>query len=100
MYKEYVHESYQNLLLAADGELPIRRAAQVREHLASCWECRTRMAEIETTITDFVRASRQVLDSKLPPIAGPRALLRAQLAQLAPTSRSNARMQEGEYCHR
>ncbi len=41
------------------------------------------MAEIEATIADFARAHRQNLDTQLPPIAGPRALLRAQLAQLA-----------------
>ena len=40
-----------------------------------------RMAEIEDTIADFARAHRQTLDPQLPPIAGPRALLRAQLAE-------------------
>jgi hypothetical protein len=41
------------------------------------------MAEIEATIADFARAHRQTLDPQLPPIAGPRALLRVQLAELA-----------------
>ena len=77
------HLSDQELLLAADGELATRRAAQVRAHLAACWDCRARMAEIEGTIADFARAHRQNLDPQLPPIDGPRALLRAQLAQLA-----------------
>ena len=71
------------MLLAADGELSTRRAAQVHSHLADCWACRARMAEIEETIADFARAHRQTLDPQLPPIAGPRALLRAQLAELA-----------------
>jgi hypothetical protein len=38
---------------------------------------------IEGTIADFARAQRQSLDPQLPPIAGSRALLRAQLAELA-----------------
>jgi hypothetical protein len=80
--KEF-HVADEELLLAADGELPAHRAAQVRAHLAACWHCRARMAEIEGTIADFARTYRQTLDSKLPPIDGPRALLRAQLAQLA-----------------
>ena len=81
-----LHLSDQELLLAADGELPTRRAAQVHAHLAACWDCRARMAEIEGTIADFARAHRQTLDPQLPPIDGPRALLRAQLAELASKS--------------
>ncbi len=83
MLNENLHISDQELLLAADAELPDRRAAQVHAHLAACWDCRARMAEIEGTIADFARAHRQTLDSQLPSIAGPRALLRAQLTELA-----------------
>lgn len=82
MLNEDAHLSDQELLLAADGELPTGRAEQVHSHLAACWDCRARMAEIEATITDFARAHRQSLDPQLPSIAGPRALLRAQLAEL------------------
>ena len=77
-----MHLSDQEMLLAADGELSTRRAAQVHLHLMECWACRGRMVEIERTIADFARAHRQTLDPQLPPIAGPRALLRAQLAEL------------------
>jgi hypothetical protein len=77
------HLSNQELLLAADGELSAGRAAEIHEHLSACWDCRARMAEIEGTITNFARAHRQTLDPQLPPIDGPRALLRAQLAELA-----------------
>src|SRR5271157_2001716 len=83
MRNEDLHLPDQELLLAADGELSARRAAQVHAHLAACWTCRARMAEIEGTIADFAKAHRQTLDPQLPPIAGPRALLRAQLAELA-----------------
>jgi hypothetical protein len=90
MLGENLHLSDQELLGAADGELPARRAAEIHAHLAACWDCRARMAEIEGTIADFARAHRQTLDPKLPPIAGPRALLRAQLAELASTPRVSA----------
>jgi anti-sigma factor RsiW len=83
LHQEDVHPSGQELLGAADGELSAARSAQVHAHLAACWDCRARMAEIEGTIADFARAHRQTLDPQLPPIAGPRALLRAQLAELA-----------------
>jgi anti-sigma factor RsiW len=83
------HLSDQEMLQAADGELSTRRADQVHAHLAECWACRARMAEIEETIADFARAHRQTLDSQLPPIAGPRALLKAQLAELASKPEAN-----------
>ena len=83
MRNENLHPSDQELLLSADGELPRRRAAWVRTHLAACWDCRARMAEIEGTIADFVRAHHQSVDPKLPPVAGSRALLKAQLAESA-----------------
>jgi hypothetical protein len=80
------HISDQELLMAADGELQARRAAQVRSHLAACWDCRARMAEIEATIGEFSRAYHQTFDAQLPSIAGPRAQLRAQLSALAAKS--------------
>ena len=89
------HLSDQEMLLAADGELSTRQAAQVHSHLAECWACRARMAEIEETIADFARAHRQTLDPQLPPIAGPRALLRAQLAELV--SKREAILRAGGY---
>jgi Putative zinc-finger len=90
MLRENLHVPDQELLLAADGELSSRRTAQVRAHLAACWDCRARMAEIEGTITDFARAHRQTLDPQLPPSAGPRALLKAQLAELAAQPKANS----------
>jgi hypothetical protein len=90
MLSEDLHLSDQEMLLAADGELSTRRAAQVHAHLAECWACRARMAEIEGTIADFARSHRQTLDPQLPPIAGPRALLRAGLAELASKHEANS----------
>jgi putative zinc finger protein len=82
-----IHLSDQELLLSADGELSRRRAAEVRAHLATCWDCRARMAEIEGTIVDFARAYRYVRNPKLPSVDGPRALLKAQLTELAAKSK-------------
>jgi len=86
MPSENFHLSDEQLLLAADGELDAGRAAQARAHLARCWHCRARMAETEGAIADFARAYRQTLDCQLPPIDGPRALLKAQLSELAAAS--------------
>ena len=91
MLNENLHPSDQDLLQLADGELPARRATRIREHLAACWNCRTRMAEIEGTIGEFMRMHRQTLDPQLPPMAGPRALLKARLAELAQGAHSDRR---------
>ncbi len=90
MLSDGFHISDQELLLAADGELHARRAAQVRAHLASCWDCRARMAEIEGTIADFTRAYRETLDTKLPPVEASRALLRMQISKLAAKSHAGS----------
>jgi hypothetical protein len=113
MRGEVRHPSNEELLQTADGELQSRRAEQVRVHVAACWDCRARMAEIESTITDFARAYRQSdvespsqsgsdapahpsselplrlpshLPSHPPSIDGPRALLKARLAEVASQS--------------
>jgi hypothetical protein len=90
MRSEGLHVSDLELLLAADGELPSRRAAEVRSHLAACWDCRARMAEIEGAIVDFARSHRQTLDPMLPAVDGPRARLRAELAALTAESNANS----------
>jgi hypothetical protein len=75
------HLSDRDLVRAADGELPERRLNEVRSHLASCWACRTRIGEIDEAIAAFI-GIQQEADSQLPPVEGPRALLRARLAEL------------------
>jgi hypothetical protein len=77
------HLSDQTLVLAVDGELPPAQAAQVAAHLSACWACRARKQGIEEAIVDFVRLHRGNLDPLLPPSAGPRAVLKAQLAEMA-----------------
>jgi hypothetical protein len=83
MPSENVHLTDQELLLAVDDELSVRRSAQVRAHLDHCDDCRERIIRIEEKKADFVRIHRLTLDAKLPPIAGSRAQLRAELSELA-----------------
>jgi hypothetical protein len=80
------HLSDEDLLLAADGELPLPRMKVVNEHLAACWDCRTRRARFEATIADLVETRHAILDPQLPPVAGRRALLKARLSELAAAS--------------
>lgn len=87
--KRELHITDEELLRGLDGELSNRESCRVQEHLAACWACRGRGAELERAIEDFVAAYRDDIDKPLPPIEGPRALLRArlnQLQQLEPTT--------------
>ena len=81
MFRENFHLSDRDLLLWADGELPRRRTAAIQRHLNACWTCRARIAEQEDAIVDFVQLYRHELDAHLPPAEGPRALLKARLAE-------------------
>jgi hypothetical protein len=83
MLSQESHLSDQELVLALDGELPPARAEQAAAHVLECWPCRARKQEIEHAIADFVRLHRGNLDPLLPPPAGPRALLKARLAEMA-----------------
>jgi Putative zinc-finger len=77
------HLSEEVLVLAADGELNPRQDAQVRAHLAACWECRTRLRDLEGAIADFVHLHSTKFDARVPPARASRALLKAQLAEIA-----------------
>jgi hypothetical protein len=68
------HLSDEELLLAAEGELP------GRGHLAACAACRARREKLEWALAEFAAAQRE---APLPPGAGSRALLKAQLAHRA-----------------
>jgi hypothetical protein len=83
MPNENVHLTDQELLLAVDDELSVRRATQVKAHLAHCEDCRKRITRIEENIVDFAQIHRQTLDARLPSIAAARAQLRAELSELA-----------------
>ncbi|HEV3334601.1 MAG TPA: hypothetical protein VG096_26615 [Bryobacteraceae bacterium] len=91
MQHEDFHLSDQQILQDIDGELSTHEEKLVRAHLGECWKCRARRQELESAIGDFVRMHQQEFDAKLPPAAGPRALLKAQIAGLAATPNRNAR---------
>jgi len=84
MKKEDAHLSDQQLLLSLDGELSAGEQKLVRAHLEACWACRAHCKELDDTIAGVIRAHQSEFEGKLPPIAGPRALLKAQLRQLSP----------------
>lgn len=85
------HPSDEDLLLAADGELPAQRAKEISEHLAACWDCRARRGRFETTIADLVEARHAMLDPQLPSEVGRRALLKAHLSEFAAASSARTR---------
>ena len=87
MVKKYVHLSQEELVRFADGELPSAQAADANDHLAACWECRSRLHEMEQAISDFVRIHHETFDPQLTSIEGPRRLLAARLRQLAASNR-------------
>ena len=81
--KHELHISERELLLAANGELSARRAAEVEGHLELCRTCRTRCEEVEGVIHDIARAHCDAVNPQLPEADGARALLRARLAEAA-----------------
>ena len=66
------HLTQQQLILLLDDD-----AGPGAEHLTTCAFCRARLSELEDTMSAFVQVHR---DQQLPPIAGPRAMLRSRLA--------------------
>ncbi|HWB86356.1 MAG TPA: hypothetical protein VG675_19600 [Bryobacteraceae bacterium] len=80
MQEQNFHLSDEQLLLFLEGELPKNAAGAAREHVEGCWRCRARCKEFEQAIGDFIRVHQDGLEAKLP-AAGPRALLRAQMAE-------------------
>jgi hypothetical protein len=83
MLKEPSHLSDQEILLVIDGEASRRCAKRAHAHLTACWSCRARWRELEGTIADFVSLRRRTPDSQMPDASGPRALLKARLAETA-----------------
>ena len=87
MLSEDSHLSREELLLSIDGELAPGDAGRVEAHLAACWSCRVRRQEMETAIAEFVRLEQGNFFFDIPSADGPRALLKARLAQAAETQR-------------
>jgi anti-sigma factor RsiW len=79
MNEQQGHLSDGELIMAMDGELAPRDAHRVRTHLEACWTCRSRRTELERAIADFVHSRGH--EFRLPPADGPRAMLKARLAE-------------------
>jgi hypothetical protein len=60
------HPGEERLLRLADGELPVRESAEVRDHLEACWECRAGMEAIQAAVADCVHYRKSVLQAHLP----------------------------------
>jgi len=84
MKEDDAHPSEQDLLLWIDGELSRKRAAAISRHVDRCWICKTRKLDIERAIASFVDLYRCQGDRSMPPIDGPRALLKARMAAASP----------------
>jgi hypothetical protein len=76
------HLSDEDLLKLADSELPPKRDAEGRRHLAICSLCRMRLAAVETVIKEFIQMRTSDPRIQLPSADGPRALLKARLARV------------------
>ncbi len=92
MNKLHFHPSDQDLLLYVDGEIPNRKAEQIRRHLGSCWDCRTRVKHLEATIVDFVDLRKKLLECRatqldLPSAPASRSVLAARMRESATASR-------------
>jgi hypothetical protein len=74
-----VHLSDEELLRELDGELGPLRSRSARAHLAGCWTCRARRAEIEKSIADFIGEYQESFDGG----DRARARLQARLAAAA-----------------
>ncbi len=83
MKHEEAHLSDQQLLRLLEGELSAREEKLARSHLEACWACRARGKELDETIAAVVRAYQGTFEDQVPPIAGPRAQLKAQLQRLS-----------------
>src|SRR5271170_5153467 len=80
------HLSDEELLLAVDRECSPRRAAMVREHIAQCPACHTRMNELERTLADFLSFHEESVQSRPSPETRSRNALKAQLSQAGRTT--------------
>jgi hypothetical protein len=76
------HLSDAQLVAIADWEITGREARRLEEHLAACWYCRSRRAELEKTIADYIRVHHSESE-KVPPMDESRAHLLAKLVQLS-----------------
>jgi hypothetical protein len=91
MNRQEEHRDDEQLLRLADGELDPKQAARAQAHLKACWQCRTRLEDLQTSIADYMRYRENVMRPLLPAPPQPWGSLRGRLrnldADLAPRRR-------------
>ena len=80
MRDRWLHPSLRRLLLYADGELSALASAWMRSHIAGCPKCGQQLARLRAVSGNFAELQQGAV---LPvgDIAGPRALLKARMAE-------------------
>src|SRR5580692_992761 len=61
------HLSDEQILTFLDGELSQKESETARIHFESCWRCRARREQLETTIFSLVEYRQSLLEPFLPP---------------------------------
>jgi hypothetical protein len=64
---ELRHPESDLLLQFLDGELPRRKARQVRLHVEACWQCRAELDELQKVVAECVRYRGSVAAAVPPP---------------------------------
>lgn len=77
-----LHVRDNQLLLYAAGDLAEPHVREASVHLEHCANCRARLAELQGIFCEIRSVHLQIAAQPLPSSAGPRALLKAQLADL------------------
>ncbi len=54
------HLLKERLLMLVDGELSTKEAARAREHLETCWTCRSDLEMVEETISEFMDFRKKI----------------------------------------
>ena len=80
-----LHPTLRQLLLYADGEFSARTMARLKKHIAACEECNEQLRQLRAASTDLANA-QQGATPAFTDIAGPRALLKARIAETARTN--------------
>jgi anti-sigma factor RsiW len=80
MQRSKAHLLDEELLLFSDQELPTRRAARVREHVAQCELCRGRLTKLENALASFADLHEREFQAQTYPSGNSRNLLRARLS--------------------
>ncbi len=77
------HLDDADLISYLDGELTRAEQEYARTHLESCWNCRSQLLAMQTSIESFLRVRKQVLPTEIPPSSPAVAQFRRRLAQHA-----------------